>query len=492
VSDPFDSGGPSEGLINRASWLLTGRIIGDLGLFVYYLLLARRFGASGIGDYSFAFAFASFFTLGVDFGLRNLLTRRIARSHKEASRIAVTVLGTQLGFSVGLLVVLCAVAILVGYSSILVGYLVLAFLALALQIIGTSFAAFLEAVGDMRRSALAALAHKSVIVVVGIAMVLGGAGLALVMTAQVAAGLLYVAVGLRWTWRRFGPFDLAFRPALAGALLKMALPFLATAALWEIYSRVDIVMLHLFRGDAETGLYAAAYKIISAPHFVAQLIGVAVFPTLARAVNEDRPELERVFRETLRALSVLGLLGGLLLFVAGDGLVVTLFGSEFAPSGRIVRLMAPLFVIQFLMVPLWRLLLAMDRERTLVMLRLGSVGLNVALNFLLIPRYGPMGAVATSLISEGLTAVAQFALCLRIVPRPYMGRGIALLTVFGAATAIGMLARPLLPWGGAAAVAGVTFTALVFAARLVHPTEVGQLLRDARLSGSGRPGREQG
>ncbi|MFW6089704.1 MAG: flippase, partial [Gemmatimonadota bacterium] len=467
---------------------LSGRVIGYLGLFVYYLLLARRFGASGIGDYSFAFAFASFFTLGVDFGLRNLLTRRVARNRAEAPGIAVSVVLAQGGFALLLLAILLVVSRILGYSPTLVGYLVLAFLALALQVMGVSFSAFLEAVGEMRLSAIAALLQKGVVVVGGIALVLGGASLAAVMAVHVLSGIVYLALGWRWARREFGPFDMAFRPRLAGTLFKAALPFFATVALWEIYSRIDIVMLHLFRGEVETGLYAAAYKLIAAPLFVAQLVGVAVFPTLARAVADELPELESVFRETLRVLTVLGLAGGVVLLTAGDALPLLLFGDEFAASGRLVRMMAPLFVLEFGMVPLWRLLLAMDRERTLVLLRLGSVGLNVALNLVLIPLYGPMGAVATSLISEGVLAVAQFVLCIRVVPSPFGGRGPVLVLVALAAVLAGLGGRAVAPWPLAALGAGAVFGGLVLRTGLVRAGEITRLVRGrqgARPHGAG-------
>jgi O-antigen/teichoic acid export membrane protein len=215
---------------------------------------------------------------------------------------------------------------------------------------------------------------------------------------------------------------------------------------------------------------------------MAELVGVAVFPTLVRTLVADRSEMSRVFSGTFRALAVLGLAGGVLLFTAGDELPLLLFGSEFTESGLLVRLMAPLFVIEFLMVPLWRLLLAMDRERTLLLLRLGSVGLNVGLNLLLIPAFGAMGAALTSLISEGLLFVAQLALCLRVVPSPFGGRGATLAIVALAAVAVGLAGREALPWPLAAATAAAVFGALVFAMGLVRPAEITGIIRNARPS----------
>ncbi len=477
-----------DGIVRRASWLLAGQAIGDVGLFFYYLLLARTFGATGIGDYSFAFAVASFFSLGVSFGLRDLITRRVARNPEEAKEIAASVLLTQAALTIILLAALLLGTRALEYSDTLTGYLVLAFSALSLYAIGITFTACLEAVGAMNLSALAGLIQKSVIVGLGIALILSDASLATVMGAHVLAGAAYMVAGWLWARRRFGRFHLTYRPELARTIFLAALPFLATSALWQIYSRVDIVMLHLFHGDVDTGLYASAFKVISAPLIVAELVGVAVFPSLVRSLAANRSAMNQVFRETLRALAVLGVAGGVLLLTAGDGLQVMLFGEEFAESGRLVRLMAPLFVLEFFMVPLWRLLLAMNRERTLLLLRLGSVGLNVGLNLFLIPAYGATGAVASSLISEGLLVLAQFILCLRVVPSPFGGRGGALALVGFVGGAVGLLFRAILPWPLAALAAGTIYTALVFALGLVSLTEIRQLVRAARLLPGGSTG----
>jgi O-antigen/teichoic acid export membrane protein len=370
-----------------------------------------------------------------------------------------------------------------GYSPVLTGYLVLAFVALALFNLGVTFAAFLEAVGAMYLSALAGLVQKGTVIAVGIALILSDASLAAVMGAHVLAGGIYLAVAWRWARRRFGSFRMTYSSKLARELFVAAMPFLATAALWQVYSKVDVVMLRLMHGDMATGLYASAYKLVSAPVFVAALVGVAVFPTLSRAATTDLPEMKRVFRDTLRALAVIGLAGGVLLATAGDGLQVALFGAEFVESGVLVRWMAPLFVLEFLTVPVWRVLLAMDRERTLLVLRVFSVGLNVALNVVLIPVYGAMGAVASSLISEGLLALAQFILCARLVPGLVRaGRGWALAAIGAVAFGAGLFARTLMPWPLVALLVGVILAFLAAIFGLVSPSEIRHLLRQARLS----------
>lgn len=51
-------------VLEGTSWLVGGRVASDVLALVFYIALARTFGQSGIGDYSFAFAIAAFFGLG--------------------------------------------------------------------------------------------------------------------------------------------------------------------------------------------------------------------------------------------------------------------------------------------------------------------------------------------------------------------------------------------------------------------------------------------
>jgi len=83
-------------------WLVGGRLASDAMALVFYIALARAFGQGGIGDYSFAFAIAAFFGLGVEFGLPALLTREVARSPRRVHDYFGTLFALQVGLSLGL------------------------------------------------------------------------------------------------------------------------------------------------------------------------------------------------------------------------------------------------------------------------------------------------------------------------------------------------------------------------------------------------------
>jgi hypothetical protein len=72
-----------------------------------------------------------------------------------------------------------------------------------------------------------------------------------------------------------------------------------------------------------------------------------------------------------------------------------------------------------------------------------------------------------------------------VIRSPFGGRGLGLAGAGLAGTAVGFFARAVMAWPLAALVALASFCAIVFGLRLVLPSEVREVLRQARLKGEG-------
>lgn len=454
-------------MLARTTWLVGGRVASDAMALLFYIALARVFGQAGIGDYAFAFAIAAFFGLGVELGLPSLLTREIARSPQRVH----TYLGTVLALQTVLAVVLGAAALglclVSGYTRPLMALVLLAFAEAALRGIGRSFAAYLEGVEAMDRSALLEVASRSVVVAAGFALLLAGASLPWIMAAHVLGGLAYVALAYRWVAGRFGRARPSFDLALLKRTVLGALPFLGMVALYELYAKIDIVMLHRWIGSSEAGIYAVAVRLVTAPIAFSFLAGAAMYPALSREGDESAAR-RSLFLGTLRWLGLLGVAGGLVLAVVGDRLVVLLFDEAFTASGAIARWMSIVFVVQFLGMPYWRLLYASNRERSVLGLQTASLVLNVGLNVLLIPRWGAYGALWASVASETFVVGAFHRKAAGLVPGPYGARAVRLVAAGAAGLLVGLATRDLIPWPVTGTLAVAVFAALSAALGLVR------------------------
>lgn len=470
-------------MLERTTWLVGGRLTSDLIGLVFYIALARVFGQDGIGDYSFAFAIAAFFGLGVELGLPALLTREVARRPERVHAYLGTVVALQAMLSIclgALAILLCRAS---GFSGPLTALVLLAFIDAALRGIGRSFAAYLEGVEAMDRSALLEVFSRLAVVGVGIALLLGGASLQVIMLAHVFGAGLYLGLSYHWVAQRFG----RSRPGLDLRLLKStiiaALPFVVTVALYELYAKIDIVMLHRWIGSSEAGIYAVAVRLATAPIALSFLAGAAMYPALSRDAVGER-DGRALFLGTLRWLGLVGVAGGIVLATVGDHLTVLLLSDAFVRSGDIARWMSIVFVVQFVGVPYWRLLHATDREIIVVRLQAGSLALNVGFNLVLIPLWGAYGALCASVVSEVFLVGAFHRRAAGIIAARYLSNALRLGLASLAGLVVGLWARTIVAWPVAGALAVVAYTVLVIILGLIRVRDMEAIgIRPSRWPG---------
>jgi O-antigen/teichoic acid export membrane protein len=434
-------------VLKKTAWLLSGRIVSDALSFVFYIALARRFGESGMGDYAFAFALVSLVDLVVEFGLKPLVTREVAKDPNAAKRYCGNLAVTQAGIAalggLGLSVLVAAL----GYSSDLVLLLSVLYIGSVAKAIGRTFAACLEAIEAMDKSAKLDVISRLTIVLCGLALLWAGVGLPVVISAYVLGGIAYLGLAVFWAQQRFGPL-LSFQmdSAFIRRTLYAALPFLGASGLYEMYARVDVMMIHHFIGDVETGRYAVAYRLVAAAVGMVSLVGVAMYPALSRGSKGETTEQTALFLSTLKWVGALGVVGAVILVCVGDGILVSFFSDEFTRSGELIRWMSVLFFVGCVKVPYERLLLATNGEYLRLRLQGLSVALNVALNLFLIPTWGAYGAVWASIISEVYLGISLHISCARVVPAPYTTMASRIFLGAGGALAGGILMRGLAPW----------------------------------------------
>jgi O-antigen/teichoic acid export membrane protein len=433
-------------MLKNTSWLLLGRVLSDGLSFLFYIVLARTFGESGMGDYAFAFALAALGGLGIDFGLRHLVTRRVARDTKLATHYWASLLMLQVVLTIAIGLALYLWAVIADYSNQLNFLLALAFISMALKTIGGTFVAFLEGVEAMDKSAISEVVARFAIVVCGFAFIAAGAQLQIVMISQVVGSGVYLGLALYWVRQNFGPLSFQMEFGFAKSTLLAALPFAGANLFYALYERADLIILHHFAGEAETGIYAVAIRFVTAPLVVSHLIGVAMYPRISRHSYDDVVRRDELFLSTLKYVAILGLVGGTLLATVGDDILLLLFGHRFASSGRMAQWMSLLFFVEFAKVPYWRLLYATNREKIQLLFQGMSTIAYLILNLLLIPIYGAYGAVWAAIISEVSEAVALHVVCARIVRAPYLSMAGRLLLMGGVGLAIGFLTSKVVPW----------------------------------------------
>lgn len=463
-------------ILKNSTWLVGGKVISDGLSFLFYIYLARAFGEEGLGNYSFAFATATLFGIGVEFGLRALITRDVAKNLPDIKKYR----GNILIFQVFLFVVLGMLLYLSGfifdYSRHITVLLTYAYLGISFRAMGMSFIAFLEAADKMGKSSILEIVSKFVIVLFGSLFIFFGLDLQSVMFVHVISGLVYLSLNIYFVKKLYGPIkfeiDLLFIKKLATA----ALPFIGASVLYILYSRVDYMMIYYFVDEAATGAYSAAFRIIETSLLITSMVGLAIYPSLARSDANHVKDRDELFIMTLKWIAIFSMLGFLILLIVGNNLILFLFGDKFSTSGELIQWMSVLIFIGGIKVPYWRFLFAINKEATQLRIQGLSVLINLILNLILIPRYGIVGAIAGSIVSEVYLLIEFHRICSKIIQINFLKKSILFLLISGIIAALGLIAKLYFFWIYVLIISVLLFGILIYAFGIINKKEKDKFL----------------
>jgi O-antigen/teichoic acid export membrane protein len=211
------------------------------------------------------------------------------------------------------------------------------------------------------------------------------------------------------------------------AWLTTSTPISLVEGFYVLLTYSDVIILTQFRPPEEVAVYYAAAKILALVAF----IYFAVAQTAAHKFSEyhvtgDRKRLVDFVAQTVRMTFWPSLALIAVLLALGEPLL-SMFGKDFVGGYRLMFIIAIGLLARAAVGPAERLLNMLGERRRCAHVYAGSFLLNVALCFVLIPRFGAVGAAiasATALVFESvwLFVVAKIRLGLHCLvfgrPRP--------------------------------------------------------------------------
>jgi PST family polysaccharide transporter len=166
--------------------------------------------------------------------------------------------------------------------------------------------------------------------------------------------------------------------------------------------KIDQVMLGRMSGDRAVGLYAVVVKLSEGWLAVPAVLLPSLFPVLVQS-RETSPEIYRKRLEKMfNAMSLLAWAIVLPMVFGAGWIVRTLYGTAYLDAVPVLRIhmWGTFFVFLGSAQSLWEV----AENFTLFSFAKSAAGavVNVALNLVLIPRYGPAGAAVATVGSYSL------------------------------------------------------------------------------------------
>lgn len=390
-------------LSQNIGWLLFDGALRLVGGMLVSFWLARHLGPAAFGSYNYALSLALMMGAIATLGLDSIVVRELVREPQGAPSILGSAALLRLGGgALAVLVAVGAAALLRPGDNAALAMTALLSLASPLQALSTIDLWFKSRV-EARDVVLARNAAFLVATLIRVGLIMAGAPLIAFGWAFAAEAALGAAAAVV-AYRRHRGHLSGWRPAMwrARSLLADSWPLIFSGLLVTLYLRIDQVMIGQMVGDAELGVYAAAVRVAEVFPLISGAIIASAYPAVVAAREAD----EALFYDRLRRLyalvAALGYAAALLTTVCAPFLIALLAGPNYAAAAPMLAVLAWAGLFSALGMARSAYLNAANLARLhTITVALGCLA-NVALNWLLIPGLGGLGAAIASLISYWL------------------------------------------------------------------------------------------
>jgi len=397
--------------VARGSALLFwSKVAGNAGFFVAVLILARALGPTGRGTIAFITVTALVAARVAGLGISEATTVFVARRPETRSALLTNAVVFMLGSGLVAAAAACGVLIMLGDARPAgVGEAELAVLACAIVATAVADAGYSFLLGANRLGSVAVVTATASWVYPLLLVILWS-----------TVGLTVVRAALAWTaaeaLRALAYLVLSAR----GLVLRRLDPRLLVDAAgfgsraWVgslarfLNFRTDQILMGFLASEAALGIYAVAVNASEALLYLPAAMATALLPTAARADSGLRTEQAlRAFRSAALVTTAAAFAAALL----GPLLLPWIFGADFEDSVRPFLLLLPGAFGFAAMIVFSNALVAGSSPGFSSIGPTVSLGVGVALDLVLIPRFGASGAAAAAsmaFLAGGVAALGAF------------------------------------------------------------------------------------
>lgn len=170
----------------------------------------------------------------------------------------------------------------------------------------------------------------------------------------------------------------------------------------EIYTLIDVSMLSLYCNEETVTIYSYASKIQKILIQVINTFTMTIVPMITMYYKQNKKNaFNNLISKTFLTIIILAVPMIIGIFFEGKYLITIIYGESYLPVSYVLNILTLLLIISPIGYLLGsRVLLAVNKEKLMIIpVSIGAI-INVILNVILIQKYSEIGAAIASVISE--------------------------------------------------------------------------------------------
>ncbi len=199
-------------------------------------------------------------------------------------------------------------------------------------------------------------------------------------------------------WNKTTPQLKGIKPVFHTAeLLDTSKSIFIVSIMYMIILWASTIIMGIYYDNDQVGIFSIAIRTAHLMSFVITSIDAIAAPKIAILYHTQKhSELVRMVKKITRLIVVISL-PVLLAFLLYPGLIMSVFGSQYSQGQSVLQILVIGYFVSICTGPVGVLLMMSGNERFLRNITMLTAAINIILCFVLIPRYGIVGAAyATS------------------------------------------------------------------------------------------------
>ncbi|HHD92444.1 MAG TPA: flippase [Candidatus Portnoybacteria bacterium] len=389
-------------ILKNTFWLGSSEIISRFLRFFLVVSAARILGVTEYGQFSFVSQILFFSAIFTDLGISPILTRELSKNwSREKKNISSTLLLKTI------LILLTWLAIFVlSFAFIHETIIRIILIILSFDTVSGAFIKFINALFEarqkMRYEAWGTVLRSFLIVISGLFILFNYPSI-INLSWTYAIGSILTAIFLTYIYQKTTQEKLLLSIDTSNwkKILSISWPVAMTVVFAAIYHSMDSIMLGFWGMMTENGWYSAAYKIMDISLTPIIWISSSFFPVLSQKFKntQGKEAQKKIFVSHLSILTILGFpitIGGIML---APQIINLVYGSAYQPSVLAFQILMGALLLIYLNNTFGQTLLAANFQKYSFGVTVIGAFINIALNWILIPRYSLYGAATATFLT---------------------------------------------------------------------------------------------
>lgn len=401
-------------ILKNISFVTVAELISNLLSYFLIIFIARQLGATDLGIYSFAFAFAGIFTFAYDFGISYFFIRKVSENRKHAKKYFGHYASLKLFFCLITMILPIIALLFLERGTTVNTIVILAASSLFFQnysyVARNTYSAFQE----FRYEAYVRVLERVLAFIFGLSVLYLGYGLLGFMIVLAFSSLTSSLYSFHLLKKLDVKFTLTIDTNAYKQMIKTGWLFWLSSVFIIIYFQIDTIMLSFMKGYEATGYYNAAYKLINVISKFPWIIVFVLFPVMSEAHSKmPKQVLKSILAKGMQVMVIVGfplMVGTTLL---AKDIIFFIYKENFEASIILLQILVWTSAFLFLSNILGWFFGSVGKSRIFTYTTGFCLVLNASLNYFLIPPLSSIGASIATVVTSCVNFILLYYFSIR-------------------------------------------------------------------------------